>query len=529
VSSSLGRKSAAALGALTIVLAGVDGFVLQQATSSAATVTDFRTQTNAMQSVVSHMRSDFFAYDGANNMYVLVAATGGDAGYDLWNTTYRQALDRSTALEGELDTADALAAGTDLAPVFVELRTAIDGYDTFFVDGHNQVLAHDFVAAAASVTTRNVTVSDSIGTDLDAVQATVDATAVTQLAAVQAHQHTLQLVAGSVLALTVLLLGALWATFARGVLRPIGRLRDQIEAVDGNLTARVRVERDDEIGALATAFNAFMDALHGVVRRVAASADELGVVSTELTGATARIETNALSSSTQADVVAAAAKEVSREVASVSTGAEQMGSSIREIAHSTGEASRVSQHAVEVTEATTNLIQRLGTSSLEIGEVVKVITSVAAQTNLLALNATIEAARAGEAGKGFAVVANEVKELARKTAQATGDITARIGAIQTDTAGAVAGIGEIGDVVRQLNDYQATIASAIEEQTAVTAEMSRSVTEVADGSSEIAVTIVGVAAAATQTSIAVAESEHAGADLARVSGELRGLVGQFRI
>ena len=529
VSSSLGRKSAAALGALTIVLAGVDGFVLQQATSAAATVTDFRAQTSAMQTAVSHMRSDFFAYDGANNMYVLVAATGGAQGHDLWNTTYDQAVDWFAELEAELDTADALAAGTDLAPVFAELRTSIDGYDTFFAEGHDQVLAGDFTAAAASVTTRNVEVSDAIGADLDAVQAEVDATASVQLAAVQAHQRTLQLVAGSVLALTVLLLGALWVMFSRGVLAPIGRLRRQIEAVDGDLTARVTIEHDDEIGALATAFNSFMDALHGVVRRVAASADELGVVSTELTDANARIERNALSSSSQAEVVAAAAEEVSREVQSVSTGAEQMGSSIREIAHSTSEASRVTLHAVEVTEATTLLVTRLGTSSLEVGEVVKVITSVAEQTNLLALNATIEAARAGDAGKGFAVVANEVKELARKTAQATGDITARIEAIQADTAGAVAGIGEIGDVVRRVNDYQTTIASAVEEQTSVTQEMSRSVTEVAAGSSEIATTIVDVAAAASQTSIAVVESEAAGADLARVSGELRGLVGQFRI
>jgi methyl-accepting chemotaxis protein len=458
-----------------------------------------------------------------------VAATGGDAGYDLWNTTYRQALDWSTALERELNIADSLTEGTDLAPVFAELRTSIDGYDTFFVDGHNQVLARDFTAAAASVTTRNVEVSDRIGAAVDAAQADADATAAVQLADVQAHQHTLQVVAGSVLALTLLLLGTLWAMFFRGVLAPIGRLRRQIEGVDGDLTTRVTIEHDDEIGALATAFNAFMGALHGVVQRVAASADELGVVSTELTGATARIETNALSSSTQAEVVAAAAEEVSREVQTVSTGAEQMGSSIREIAQSTGEASRVTLHAVEVTEATTRLVARLGTSSVEIGEVVKVITSVAEQTNLLALNATIEAARAGEAGKGFAVVANEVKELARKTAQATGDITRRIEAIQTDTAGAVAGIGEIGDVVRRINDYQATIASAIEEQTAVTQEMGRSVTEVAAGSSEIATTIVGVATAATQTSIAVVESERAGADLARVSGELRGLVGQFRI
>ena len=114
------------------------------------------------------------------------------------------------------------------------------------------------------------------------------------------------------------------------------------------------------------------------------------------------------------------------------------------------------------------------------------ITSIAEQTNLLALNATIEAARAGEAGKGFAVVATEVKDLAQETARATEDISRRVEAIQADTSGAVAAIEEITSVIARISDFQTTIASAVEEQTATTAEMSRSVTEAATGTGEIA-------------------------------------------
>ena len=146
---------------------------------------------------------------------------------------------------------------------------------------------------------------------------------------------------------------------------------------------------------------------------------------------------------------------------------------------------------------------------------IKVITSIAQQTNLLALNATIEAARAGEAGKGFAVVANEVKELAKQTAKATEDISRKIEAIQGDTHGAVEAIGQIGKIINQINDIQNTIASAVEEQTATTGEISRNVAEAAKGSTEIAQNITGVAQAAREHDRGRGQHQQAADELAR--------------
>jgi methyl-accepting chemotaxis protein len=248
------------------------------------------------------------------------------------------------------------------------------------------------------------------------------------------------------------------------------------------------------------------------------SSSELGVVSTQL-GA------NATETAAQAGVVSAAAEQVSANVSTVATAVEELGASITEIASNTNEAASVASRAVTAAQATNDTVAKLGTSSAEIGEVIEVITSIAEQTNLLALNATIEAARAGEAGKGFAVVANEVKELAKQTSVATEEIGVKIAAIQTDSTGAVDAIAEISEIIDRVAALQSTIASAVEEQTATTNEISRSITEAARGSSEIAENITSVATGARSTSDGAGATKAAATELARVAADLQALVG----
>jgi methyl-accepting chemotaxis protein len=266
------------------------------------------------------------------------------------------------------------------------------------------------------------------------------------------------------------------------------------------------------------------DNLRQVMEKVTGNAQALGSASEELAANSQQMVTNAEETSAQAGVVSSAADEVSKNVQSVATGTEEMSASIKEIAKNAQDAAKVAATAVRTAETANATVTKLGESSAEIGKVIKVITSIAQQTNLLALNATIEAARAGEAGKGFAVVANEVKELAKETAKATEDIGQKIEAIQADTKSAISAIAEISGVINKINDYQNTIASAVEEQTATTNEISRSIAEAAKGSTEIAQNIIGVANAAKSTTSGANDTQQASAELSRMASELQSLV-----
>ena len=297
----------------------------------------------------------------------------------------------------------------------------------------------------------------------------------------------------------------------------------------GDLTHEVEVLSRDELGQMSQSYDLAVSnlraAMAGVVSTataVAQGAEDLGAANTEAAG-------GAEATSAQAAVATEAAELVSRTIQSVAAGAEQMGASIREIAGSADEAAKVAAQAVQVSDTTAESVRLLGESSQAIGAVVKAITSIAEQTNLLALNATIEAARAGEAGKGFAVVAHEVKELAGESGRAAEDVARRIAEIQTQTGSTVTAISEISGIIRTISDYQMTIASAVEEQTATTNEMSRGITEAAAGAGEIAVHIGSVAAVASQSTDVVARMGQTVDELTAASADLRTQTAAFAV
>ncbi|NLT56037.1 MAG: methyl-accepting chemotaxis protein [Actinomycetales bacterium] len=327
------------------------------------------------------------------------------------------------------------------------------------------------------------------------------------------------------------LLSLLLAGYAsRRTVVPLRRVRDACLAIaEGDLTRTVDIRGRDEIAQTARALDHATANTRETVRALAASATTLASAAEELNATSETITTSAETTSARVGTVMRAVDTVSDHVNSIAAGAEEMSSSITEIARNANDAAQMGTHARELADATNVTVAKLGDSSTEIGNVIKVINSIAEQTNLLSLNATIEAARAGESGKGFAVVAGEVKELAQETARATEDIARRVEAIQSDSSGAAEAIGEIANVISRLGDFQTVIASAVEEQTVTTRSMSENVNQASSQTGQIVDGVSEVVGAASTTAAGAEQARTAVLELSRMSSELHAMVARFRL
>jgi len=506
-------------------------------------VLGFSSDTNATETVAA-------SADVANDAQSLQYQA---ADYNGWQTAY--AFDVLRGVKGAADdTADSrkafLASGATLQKklALLEANTltadetalvktakdaiaAFDETDTQVIDGYRSGTPAGIDKANTLVLTTEITNYNNAAAAMQKLTDLSTAalkTAVSDASADAGHNKVVVLL---VLLLGLVLVGVVVLAVIRSITTPLVALRDRLADIadgDGDLTARVEEDGSDEVTEISALFNRFIGQIADIISRVAGTANTVAAAAEELSANTMQISSASEETSVQAGSVSNLAERVSSNVQAVAAGAEQMGAAITEIARNTTEAARVAQHCLDVVSNASETVTKLGESSQEIGEVLRVIAAVTAQTNLLALNATIEAARAGELGKGFAVVAGEVKDLARETAQATEDISRRVGAIQSDAQSAVASVSQIGEAMQGITEFQVVISAAVDEQIATTNEMRRNVTNAAAATTDIANDITGVSEASMSTAAGVNQSLQAIQELAVMSSELQSMVGRFR-
>ncbi len=342
-----------------------------------------------------------------------------------------------------------------------------------------------------------------------------------------------------------IIIGILLAlVITRSITKPVKETVEMLEDIaegEGDLTRTLKVMSKDEIGDMARWFNIFLNKLHDIISDISKNAGTLAISSGQMSDLSRQMESRSSDISSRSDSVAAATEEMSSNMSSIATALEQtstnielmaaaieeMTSTVSEISINTDKARKISDDAVSQINNATNRVGELGRAAMDVGKVTETITDISEQTNLLALNATIEAARAGEAGKGFVVVANEIKELAGQTAGATMEIKEKIKGIQDSSDKTISDIELIAKVITDINNIVTTIASAVEEQSATTKEISGNVAHANDGLKEVNINVSQSTDVSKGIAIDIGEVNRSVNDMSNSSTKLRSEAGEL--
>ncbi len=292
----------------------------------------------------------------------------------------------------------------------------------------------------------------------------------------------------------------LGVVITRSITTPIHKAVGLIKEIEnGDLSHQLDIDQKDEIGVMVTSLNQMSAGLRKLIQDIGRGVKKLNTTSNELSEISNEMSSNSEQTTEKANTVAAAAEEMSANMESVAaaseetsvnvnmvaSAAEEMSTTIAEIASNTDKTSAFTKTAVSQSKNASDQINKLGNAAQEIGTVTETITNISEQINLLALNATIEAARSGDAGKGFAVVANEIKDLAKQTSDATGEIKAKISSIQKTSTDSVSEIAQISDIIAKINNMVYTVSGTVEEQAKSTLEIAENVSQASLGIKEV--------------------------------------------
>ncbi|MGD9209999.1 MAG: methyl-accepting chemotaxis protein [Desulfobacteraceae bacterium] len=324
---------------------------------------------------------------------------------------------------------------------------------------------------------------------------------ITPLDSVKANIFSAKLnVMGWTFAILTFIAGAVWLLTQKNILGPLKVATAYINAISkGDLTNRAQVASKDEIGQMVINIDRMAEQLRQMLGKIVNSSetlngasDELGKASGDISNSTRELNNRSIAvtqaaeeMSTNMNSVAAATEQASVNISIVATSTEELTKTIQEIAKNTERTQDITSQAVSQSDSTSKRVNELGLTATKIGKVTEAITEISEQTNLLALNATIEAARAGEAGKGFAVVANEIKNLARQTADATLEIKKQIEGIQSQTGATVTEIENISKIIKEINDIVVMVAAAVEEHNVTTKEIAENINQATTGIQEV--------------------------------------------
>jgi len=420
--------------------------------------------------------------------------------------------------------------------------------------------------------------SEILRTELSAMAESVD----------NLRQQNSLLIRGTLIISVICLVSAVLISLAiaSSIVAPVSRVMEVSNAMaKGDLSQRLEMTRQDEIGHMARALDNSCSDLSDMITRIrrnadmlassseemsvvatamASSADEMSSQATTAEGAAEKMSSNinAIATATEemsanVQTISFTAEEMSQNVNAVASSVEQMTITLNDVSASVREGLDTAGKATEISESATDTMSILGKAAKDIGEVTALIKRIAEQTNLLALNATIEAASAGDAGKGFAVVANEIKELANQSGQAAEDISKRIEGVQTNTQEAVKAIADVSEIINSMNESSTMITKLVEQQMAMANQISgnvlqtstginhiassiaetskgandvaRSAAEAANGITEVSSNIQEVSKAAGDSNEGAQKVNSSADELAKMAGQLQEMVGRFKV